>query len=198
VGALARLNLGPADIGLMAGWFHEDVVVGGFVTANVRGTGLRGEVAFTRSGDPRDAEIDRGRFWRASVGVDRQLTPTLSLTAEVAWNGFGTSDPKNYPPVAAADRVRRGEINALGRRYAGASLGWQAHPLLAVTGLALANLDDGSVLFLPHADWSLSDSISVVFGAIVGIGPGLRSDGRPASEFGSAPQTLYAAIKAYF
>lgn len=197
-GALVRLNLGPADAGLMLGRFHTDTVAGGFVTANVLGTGVRGEAAFTDSGDHADAELDRRRFWRAGVGLDRQLTTTVSVTAELAWNGFGATQPRDYLRVAQADRVRRGEVTALGRYYVGGSLSWQAHPLLVVTGTALANVGDGSALLLPHADWSLSDDVSLVFGGAFGLGPGMRTDGRPGSEYGAAPQTLYAALKVYF
>jgi hypothetical protein len=198
VGGLARVHLGAADVGCMAGRFHGDTVAGGFLTADVRGTGVRGEVAFTDSGDSFDAVIHREHFWRASAGIDRQLTATLEVTAELAWNGFGVSRASAYPLVAATDRVRRGEVNALGQHYAGASLSWQAHPLLSLVGAGLANLDDGSVLLLPHADWSLSDSLSAVFGGAFSIGSGLRADGTPATEYGAAPQALYAAIKVYF
>jgi hypothetical protein len=198
VAALTRVNLGPADIGFMAGRFHEDTVAGGFVTANVLGTGLRGEVAFTDSGDPADAELGRGEFWQVGVGLDRQLTTTVSLSAELFWNGFGTLRPEEYRTIADADRVRRGEVNALGRYYFGGSITWQAHPLLALVGTTLVNLGDGSALLLPHGEWSLSDSVSVAFGGIFGIGPGLRSDGRPGSEYGAVPATIYGALKIYF
>jgi hypothetical protein len=197
-GALARVNLGPADVGLMLGHFHGDTVAGGFVTANVLGTGLRGEVAFTDSGDAADAVLDRGEFWRAGIGVDRQLTATVSLMAELAWNGFGATRPDEYPTIARADRVRRGEVNALGRYYLGGSLSWQAHPLVTLAGSALVNLGDGSALLLPHGEWSLSDSVSVVFGGVFGVGPGVRGDGRPGSEYGGAPATIYGAVKLYF
>jgi hypothetical protein len=198
VGALPRFHLGPADVGLMAGRFHRDTVAGGFVTADVRGTGLRAEIAFTDSGDPGDAAIDRKQFWRATVGLDRQLTPVLSLTAELSWNGFGSTNPKDYPLLASADRVQRGEVSSLGRYYLGSSLTWQVHPLVSVTGTALVNLGDGSALLLPHVDWSLSDNLAFVLGGAFGIGRGPRPDGVPGSEYGSAPQVLYAAIKAYF
>jgi hypothetical protein len=196
--ALVRVNLGRADVGVMLGRFHGDTVAGGFVTANVRGTGLRGEVAFTDSGDPADAELGRSRFWRAGLGIDRQLTATVSLTAEVAWNGFGATRPEEYVRIAAADRVRRGEVNSLGRYYFGGSIGWQAHPLLMLTGTTLINAGDASALLLPHADWSLSDDMSLVFGGVAGIGAGRRPDGRPGSEYGAVPETIYAAIKVYF
>ncbi len=198
IAALARVNVGPADVGFMLGHFHGDTVAGGFVTANVLGTGLRGEVAFTDSGDPADADIGRGEFWRAGVGLDRQLTETVSLIVEVAWSGFGTTRPAEYPRIASADRVRRGEVNALGRAYAGASLSWQAHPLLALVGATLINLGDGSALLLPHGEWSLSDSASVVVGGVFGLGAGVRDDGRPGSEYGGAGQAVYGAIKLYF
>jgi hypothetical protein len=196
--ALARVNLGPADVGLVLGRFHQDTVAGGFVSANVLGTGVRGEVAFTDSGDPADAALGRSEFWQAGIGLDRQLTETLSLTVEVAWNGFGARRPDAYPAVARADRVRRGEVSALGRSYAGGSLTWQAHPLLALVGTALVNVGDGSALLLPHGEWSLSDSVSVGFGGIFGAGAGGRRDGRPGSEYGTAPATVYGAVKIYF
>jgi hypothetical protein len=183
---------------MMAGHFHEDTVVGAFVTANVRGTGLRAEVSFTDSGSSLDAILDREHFWRATVGIDRQLTPTISLMAECAWNGFGTDDPDRYPLIAAADRVQRGEVNSVGRSYLGGSLTWQAHPLASVTGAALLNLGDASGLLLPHLDWSLADNLALVFGGVFGLGPGLRADGRPRSEYGTSGETVYAAIKLYF
>ena len=198
IGALARVNLGPADVGVMLGHFHTDTVAGGFVTANVLGTGLRGEIAFTDSGDPADAALDRSQFWRATVGVDRQLTPTVSITAEASWNGFGTDRPQDYPRFAAADRVRRGEITSLGRYYLGVSLTWLAHPLLTVTGTTLVNASDGSALLLPYLDWSLADDVSLVFGGLFGIGAGRASDGRLQSEYGVVPETVYTAIRVYF
>jgi hypothetical protein len=198
VGALARVNLGPADVGLMLGRFHGDTVAGGFVTANVLGTGLRGEVGFTDSGDTADARFGPSQFWRATAGVDRQLTTTVSMSAEVAWNGFGATRPRDYQRAATADRVRRGEVSSVGRSYLGASLAWQAHPLVVVTGTALVNTGDGSALLLPHADWSLSDNVSLVFGGLFGIGAGRARDGRPQSEYGGVPETVYAAIRMYF
>ena len=133
----------------MIGWFHRDVVAGAFVTADVRGTGVRAEVAFTDSGDPADAPLDRERFWPAGIGLDRQLTPTVAASLEANWNGFGTLDVDRYRETAEADRVRRGEVPSLGQWYLGATVAWQAHPLVVVTANALANLGDGSVLLLP-------------------------------------------------
>ena len=198
VGALMRVNAGPADVGLMLGHFHRDTVAGAFVTANVLGTGVRGEIAFTDSGDPEDARLGRATFWRAGVGLDRQLTATLSLTAELSWNGFGTLQTGHYAATVQADRVRRGEVDALGQYYFGGSLSWQAHPLVVLATTALVNMGDGSALLLPHGDWSVSDAISVAFGGIVGVGADRAANGALRSEYGAVPATVYVAVKFYF
>lgn len=94
--------------------------------------------------------------------------------------------------------MRRGEVPSLGQWYLGATVAWQAHPLVVVTASALVNLGDGSVLLLPHIDWSLTDNLVLVLGAVVGLGPGPRPDGELRSEYGAAIDSVYAAIRAYF
>ncbi len=168
-GALARINLGPVDLGLMGGTFHRDTVAGGFFTANVMGTGLRGELTWTRSGDPEDLERDRKTFSRGSLAFDRQLTRDLSLTVESSWNGYGADDASEYILFIEADRIQRGEVNALGQWYAGVSVVWQLHPLWTFTNVLLVNWQDPSSLWVPSLQWSTSDNSEVLFGAQVGL-----------------------------
>ena len=59
LGALLRWNLGNVDLGFMGGSFHRDRVAGLFLSADLRGTGVRGELTYTSSGDERDSIIDR-------------------------------------------------------------------------------------------------------------------------------------------
>ena len=201
LGALTRLNLGPLDWGLMGGKFHRDTVAGSFLTADAWGTGVRGEVSWTQSGDPEDRVRDRRTFWRAAAGVDRQLTPTLSLSAELSFNGYGASQASDYLDWSTADRVLRGEINALGRFYAGLSGGWRFHPLGTLTNTLLVNWHDPSALWVPSFQWSTSNNSDVLAGAQIGIGKGLQSSGMgpfPQSEYGLVSNTLFAAIRVYF
>ncbi len=137
--ALARLHLGPLDLGLMGGKFHRDTVAGAFFTTGFQGTAYRGEFTWTLSGDPRDRLIDRRTFFRASFGLDRQLTPDLGLTLEFSYNGFGAGSPSQYALLALSDRVQRGEVNALGTYYAGTALTWQLHPLWTLSHAVLVN-----------------------------------------------------------
>ena len=188
------------DFGYMVGGFHRDFVLGGFFSADVCGTGLRGEVSWTSPGcEPESGHpvFGCGDFWRMTVGADRLLTPRLTLIAEASWNGFGTGDPADYARLAEADRVRRGEVVSLGRRYAGLSLAWQAHPLLTVTAAVLANRDDGSALFQPGIAWSVSDSVTWTAGLITSTGRGVQ-DGVLGSEYGAVPVVAWSSLTAYF
>jgi hypothetical protein len=195
---LRRWNMANSDVGFMAASSHSDWVLGGFFVTELWGNGIRGEVAYTDSGDELDVEIGRADFWRASLGLDRQLSEKLTLVGEIAWSGYGATRPGDYLRILRADRVSRGEVNALGRPYAGVSLAWQAHPLLMVNGVGLANLDDGSILLQPTGTWSVSDNGTVLFGVIIGIGKGMTESGQLGSEYGATPTTVWGAFKYYF
>ncbi|HUG43603.1 MAG TPA: hypothetical protein VMN76_05100 [Acidobacteriota bacterium] len=198
LGVLTRFHLGRVDAGLMAGSFHRDRVAGAFFTSDIGGTGFRGEAAWTESADPEDRLRDRRRFWRGSIGVDRMLTPHVTLTLEALWNGYGMSEPADYLQLIEADRVLRGEVNALGRYYAGASIGWQMHPLWTLNHAVLINGGDPSALWIPSASWSTSNETELLFGAQVGIGRGLEREAIPRSEYGAVPFSLFLSFKGYF
>lgn len=198
VGALLRWNVGSADVGFMGGRFHQDNVLGTFVTADVRGTGLRAELSWTDSGDPSDLALQRERFWRGSMGLDRQLTSRLNLTMETAWNGYGTCDPSQYLALIQAERYSRGEVTGLGRIYAGAALTWIIQPVLTVANSLLVNLSDASVLWVPTLQWSASDSLDVVAGGQVGLGPELSFEGEVESEYGLVPVSIFGSVRIYF
>jgi hypothetical protein len=198
VAGLARIHLGRADLGLMGGTFHRDTVLGSFIAADVRGTGVRGEFTWTDSGDPLDELRDKGRFWRASAGVDRLLTPTVTVSGEFAWNGYGADDPAHYPALLMSDRFQRGEVTSVARVYSGGSLNWQFHPLVTLNQALLLNLDDGSLLLVPALRWLAGNNLELLLGGQVGLGEGLGPFGLPRSEYGSLPATVFAAFKGYF
>ena len=198
LGALARIYLGPLDVGLMGGKFHRDSVAGGFFTADIAGTGVRGELSWTQSGNPADRLIDRRTFWRAAAGVDRQLSPTVSLTVEWSFNGYGTSEASSYLDLAGSDRILRGEINALGRWYSGVSAAWQFHPLGTLSNSLLVNWQDPSALWIPTLSWSTGNNSVLLVGAQVSLGKEFLPQGVPQSEYGSAPSNVFASFQQYF
>jgi hypothetical protein len=201
--SLGRFHSGSTDFGYMIGRFHTDDVVGGFLVTDVAGTAVRGEVAYTTSGDELDALRAREEFWRVTAGLDRAIAPEVFLTFEMHWNGFGSADPAEYRTVAESDRVRRGEVTSLARLYSGLSVSWQAHPLWSLSAAVLANWDDGSTLLQPSATWSSSDNSTVQLGLSLGIGRGLlflegEEEPQLGSEFGFVPVTLWGSYRLFF
>jgi len=197
-GALARLYLGSVDLGLMGGHFHGDSLAGAFLVANLRGTGIRGEVSWTHSGDPEDRLLGRENFWRTTVGIDRQVTSELSITGEFSWNGFGSSNATDYAELVTADRILRGEINGLGQVYSGVAPIWRFHPLGVLSSSFLVNWQDRSLLWVPSLVWSTGNNSELVLGSQVGLGQGLTADAQFGSEFGSILTTVFLSFKAYF
>ncbi len=200
-GALAaqfRFHLGRLDLGFVGGKSHGDSVAGVFFTGDLQGTALRGEVAWTDSDDPLERSLDRGAFWRATLGIDRQITPDWGLTLELAYNGFGVGSAQQYLALSNTDRVRRGELFSLGTYYAGAALTWQLHPLWTFTQSLLFNAQDASALWIPALAWSTSDNSSLLLAVQTGFGSSLRPDLSPNSEYGPVPTTAFAAFTWYF
>ncbi len=197
-GALGRFHLGGADLGLMIGDFHRDRVLGAFVTASLFGTGVRAEVARTETSDLARAEGDPDDFVRVTIGVDRLLSPAVSLVFETTWNQYGVRRAQEFIPLIGRDRIRRGEITSLGELSSGVALSWLLSPLTSLNVSLLGNWHDGSVLLQPGGSRSLSNNADLLFGAIYGLGDEPEPGNLVGSEFGSTVSTVWAAFKISF
>lgn len=196
--AQLRLKWGRADLGLMGGRFHGDTVAGAFFTTDASGTALRGEAAWTLSGDAFEQRLDRRTFFRATLGVDRQLTPDVGVTLEIAYNGFGVGSASRYLLLAQTDRVARGEVSSLGTYYAGTAVTWQIRPLWTLSQALLVNAQDPSALWIPALEWSTSDNSTLLMALQTGLGGQIGSRLTPESEYGLVPTTAFLAFKWYF
>jgi hypothetical protein len=189
--ALFRFNAGHVDFGFMGGDFHQNAVAGGYFSAGLAGTVLRGEVSWTSIGN--GDTLDRLRmasFWRGGAGVERQITHTFNLMGEVAWNGYGTTSVSDYPALLASDFMRRGEMDALGRWHAGAMGTWQFHALAKFSNVVLVNGNDGSVVWIPWLSVSTTNNSEVLIGADFGVGSKPGPGEVPRSEYGGYPKIL--------
>ena len=191
-GALLRQPVGAVDLGIVGGAIHHDTVAGAFAQAERWGALFRCDAAYTWPGEEGGASSDEDPFGRLTLGADRQLTPALRVSVEFQVNGFGSSDPEDYPALASANRVARGEVQTLGRHEVAGSLGWQFHPLGEISAAAVWNADDGSVLWFPSAQWSLSDNANLIVAFLGGSGGG------DVSEYGDVPAYLYGAVRYYW
>jgi hypothetical protein len=190
---------GPGvDIGLMAGKFYQDAVGGGLVSGEVHGVGVHGEATVTHDFEGGHTRVGAQDFARAVAGADYRFPGEVRVVGEYYFNGFGTSDPSHYLDLAASPRLTRGEIYNLGRQYLGFIADWQAHPLLHLGAQGEWNLQDPSAFVGPTFALSLSDNAELDGGAYFSLGAERKPDLTLGSEFGSAPNTFYAAAKVYF
>lgn len=182
------------DVGLIAGKFFEDVVLGALVSSEIGGAGVHSSLNLTHSyGD----DVGPEDFARFVLGVDYRFPHDVLGLVEYYFNGWGASSPSGYLSRLSSDRLQRGEIFNVGRHYIGFTLDWEAHPLVHLLGRGQTNLTDPSAQVGPAMTVSISDEAQLEAGAFFAIGPTL--DGTElASEFGPQPHFFYAAAKVYF
>jgi hypothetical protein len=195
VAVRGRKTIGNVDVGGMTGKFFRDFVIGPFVDGEINGVGARGELTFTHD----TAEKGQGRrtFVRGVSSVDYRFANGLYTLLEYYFNGFGETNPADYPKLFPAERVTRGEIFNLGRHYLGALLQYEFHPLVQGDLFAQWNLRDQSALIAPLLAVSLSDEADMRLGAYFPLGPGLVGS-QIQSEFGLYPQVYYLELRLYF
>ncbi len=190
------LEAADLDVGAIAGKFFDDAVVGVLAAGQVAGVGLHASVAGT-FGFAGGERIGPKRYARAVAGADYRLASGLLVLAEYYFNGWGAPDPAEYLGRLASPRIGRGEIFNLGRHYLGLLADWEAHPLVHLQAQGQWNLADPSAQLGPAFTVSLSDEAQLDGGAFFALGERSR-DGVLRSEFGSAPDLYYLAVKLYF
>jgi hypothetical protein len=217
--AHARTNIIGVDMGVFGSWNRADRVVGFELATDFAGLAVFGEATATfpyvdadssSPGDEDEDYVEPGRpFLRAVVGA-QALFPegNASLLVEVYAQSLGASDPARYLQVAQGKRFARGELSLMGQLYGAASFSWELDPLTRPGIFALANLQDGSLLFGPSISWSLSDELNLAVGGQFAAGD--RPDdisieelalGAPLTintEYGLYPSTVFAQLSAYY
>lgn len=178
--ARVRTNRRGFDFSAMGGRFREDRVVGFDFAGAVKQAGVRGEATYTEAESGRD-------FVRAVLGGDYTFPNTLSLAAEIYYNGEGERKKEAY----LFQRLFSGEILSLARRYVGGSVGYDITPLLRWDNDAILNLDDGSLFFSPNLVYSIIANLDWAVGLQFFMG----TDG---SEYGAFRNVYYTQLQWFF
>lgn len=201
-GGVARVqaNAWGFDFAPSVAKYVRDTVVGLDVTGEIGKFGVHGEAAWTRSLD-RDARGDRDSFVRAVVGGEMRPSDDVVLGAEYHFNGWGAADPTGYLAVLTSDRVRHGEVFGAGRHYLGLTSSWMYSELLTVSGVAIVNIRDPSVIVVPALEYWAEQTVLVRAGCYLPLGR--RPSGTGAtdlelrSEYGASPFGVFAQIAIY-
>jgi len=180
------------EVSAWGGMLHDEAAGAVAGAGSIGEWGLRGEGSIRSTFD--------GTVVRAAVGLDRHfelMERDFRAVVEFQHDGFGAERAAELMETASSAPAARGELSVLGKDALVVHASWQLHPLAQMSLLSLVNLRDGSSLVSPGLNWSLSDEVSVRFGAFAGIGPG--ADGTALrSENGATPLIGFAALSAFF
>lgn len=175
-----QANTAGIDHALVAGRFARDRVIGADVATQIGDAGLRAEFTRTR-------RAAGARHSRALLGADYAFANTLTLSAELYYDGAGASDRQHYDFAS----LFAGRIQNVGRRYVGAYAGYEITPLLKWNNYFVANLDDRSSYFAPSLVYSLRTNLDLTLGA-------QRFRGGEGSEFARLADAWYAQLQWFF
>lgn len=175
-----RSNFTGTDMALLIGEFRGDRVAGLDLIGRLGDAGIYAEAAFTRSeaGD---------NHARAVAGLEYAFANTLTVGAELYYNGGGTTDRARYDFA----RLFRGEIQNVARRYVGAHLKYEFTPLLRTDNVLILNRDDASRFFAPSLVYSLTQNWDWAVGAQF-------FGGVADSEYGRFYNVYYTSLQWFF
>ena len=173
-------NRAGIDFSLIGGRFLGERVFGIDVATQAGDAGLRGELTHTRRSDGTS-------YKRGVIGVDYAFPNTLTLTAELYYNGAGALDTGAYDFAS----LFAGRILNVARRYFGGYAAYEITPLLKWMNFLVVNLDDRSRYFSPVLVYSVRENIDLSLGL-------QRFSGDPGSEYGSFSRVHYASATFFF
>ncbi|MEW6703607.1 MAG: hypothetical protein AB1430_02000 [Pseudomonadota bacterium] len=173
-------NARGTDYSIVVGRLADQDVFGLDVATQLGTAGLRAELT-------RQKPSAATAFGRAVVGIDYAFANTLTLTAELFYNGGGTRDRARYD----FSRLLAGRTPALATRYAGLYVGYEITPLLKCSSHSVFNIDDSSRALDLRLAWSVRPNLD--------LGAGVqRFSGPFRSEFGRLPDVLFGQLQWFF
>lgn len=174
------VNVSQTDLAAMVGQFRGWDVVGAEFAGRLAAAGIHGEVAYTRTDDSHT-------FTRAVLGFDYAFPNTLTIGAELYWNGQGTAHRHEYDIAS----LIAGRIQNVARRYVGGLVRHEITPLWRSDNVFIWNADDSSRFIAPALLYSIREGLDL------GIGMQLYG-GSDTSEYGRFENIYYASVQWFF
>jgi hypothetical protein len=173
-------NYSGVDLSAVGGKFRRDHVYGIDLAGQVGTAGVCGELMHAR---PETGSA----YERAVVGADYAFANTLTLSAELYYNGAGASEKRDYDFSA----LFAGRIQNVGRRYVGVYAGYELTPLLKSNNYLVSNLGDSSWYFSPSLVYSIRTNVDLAGGVQFFRGAG-------DSEYGRFNDLYYVQAQWFF
>ncbi len=177
-----RDNIRGYDFSILGGYFDERVVAGGDFAGSIGGAGFRGELLI--SARPEDLESN---FTKWILGIDYQFTRRIYALVEYHFNGEGTENKLHYD----FERLLRGEIINMNRKYLFFQSTLEVHPLVKLTFVLNSGINDRSGFRALMLSVSATDNLDIEAAARLTYGDDL-------DEFSYYPSMVYIKGIYYF
>jgi|APLak6261675434_1056106.scaffolds.fasta_scaffold00737_2 hypothetical protein len=169
-----QTNVKGWDGSVSVGKYVRDVVIGADVVGDLGPVGVHAEGAYAlelRGLGTSSVSVGE-HFFRGVIGAEVKPHEKVVLLAEYSFNGFGTTDPRQYARILSSARVLRGEVFGAGQHQAALAASYFADDLLSVSLAALGNLTDPSAMLIPSLEWSITQHVLLRAGAYLPLGRG--------------------------
>lgn len=159
-GAKLHFFAGDTEMDVMVTRHYEDMIAGIGAVGYLGGAAWRWDLTGTFL-----KEKSRGNKAYASAVANMDyswiwLDKNFYGYIELYYNGLSDMNYTDcFSDPAISERIARGELFALGRFYASASLNMEVHPLVNAYITPILNLNDGSGILLPRIVYDYADNI---------------------------------------
>ena len=192
--ARALTTRGDWEVSAWAGSLYGDAAAAVGAAGGIVDWAVRAEAVVRDSGG---RTIGRGAFGLSRTFSVRKRD--LGFVLEYQHDGFGAAERGEYADLLVSDPFARGELQVLGRDQALVQAAYQVHPLWELTGLALWNLNSGSVILGPGFSHSLSDAATISGSVFAEIGEAIPEEAVPEeADFRAPPVNAYLYLTWYF
>lgn len=181
---------GDGTLGFLGGSILDDAEIGANYSIDYRGTKIYSQLQYT------DPALDQ-EFAQFVLGAQRQLGMWTHFLGEFYYNGWGSTDPRDYILLRQSPRFLQGRALTVGQWETALDLSYQISPLLTGHSVGFINLTDPSMLLRLFGLYSISDLSSVIGGVSYGFGEGPEGSGMQ-SEYGGIPLTLNLELTVNF
>lgn len=177
-------NTRGVDFSVVAGRLLGQDVVGLDLAGEIGAAGIRLELT-------RQWPLGGAAFTRLMVGADYAFANTLTLSAELYYNGGGHWKQSDPDPESDFGTTGLHQPLTQGTRYAGLFTSYDLSPLLRWTNHLVVNVDDRSRALDSRLTWSLQQSLDLTLG--------LRYFSSPLdSEYGRGRDSIVAQLHWFF
>ncbi|MBW2066168.1 MAG: hypothetical protein JRJ03_14730 [Deltaproteobacteria bacterium] len=152
------------EFDIMAGKDYEDTVVGFGGSGYLREAAWRMDVIWTRLDDDQRKDF----FLSIVANMDYSWLwweKNVYGLVELYYNGLGQDDYREaIKDPNISERIRRGELFALGRLYLSGHLRMELHPLLNAYFTIINNVKDPSGILQPYVTWDIKNDVQLTVG----------------------------------